>query len=295
MEEQNNKSDAAYKTAIRRIISQNSAKHLAASAIFAAKRKIFTSRRLGRVAIAGITESAFYDTYLENTGLLDDLAINAYDETHPSILFFAIKRAFDAVIGLIGCIGLVLILPFIKIAYLLTGDTAPLILKQERLGQNGKKFTFYKIRTMVTGKNGSLEAANLLEDLFREHPELREEYAKTKKLKNDPRITKVGKFLRKTSLDEFAQFINVLKGDIAVIGNRPYLPAEEEDMGFFKDDVLSTKGGLVSYWAVNGRNDLDFHERLRLEQYYSKNQSLSLDLKIFFGAFKTVLGSKGAQ
>ena len=295
MEEQNNKSDAAYKTAIRRIIGQNDAKHLAASAIFAAKRKIFTSRRLGRVAIAGITESAFYDTYLENTGLLDDLAINAYDETHPSILFFAIKRAFDAVIGLIGCIGLVLILPFIKIAYLLTGDTAPLILKQERLGQNGKKFTFYKIRTMVTGKNGSLEAANLLEDLFREHPELREEYAKTKKLKNDPRITKVGKFLRKTSLDEFAQFINVLKGDIAVIGNRPYLPAEEEDMGFFKDDVLSTKGGLVSYWAVNGRNNLDFHERLRLEQYYSKNQSLSLDLKIFFGAFKTVLGSKGAQ
>ena len=295
MEEQNNKSDAAYKTAIRRIISQNSAKHLAASAIFAAKRKIFTSRRLGRVAIAGITESAFYDTYLENTGLLDNLAINTYDETHPSILFFALKRAFDAVIGLIGCIGLVLILPFIKIAYLLTGDTAPLILKQERLGQNGKKFTFYKIRTMVTGKNGSLEAANLLEDLFREHPELREEYAKTKKLKNDPRITKVGKFLRKTSLDEFAQFINVLKGDIAVIGNRPYLPAEEEDMGFFKDDVLSTKGGLVSYWAVNGRNDLDFHERLRLEQYYSKNQSLGLDLKIFFGAFKTVLGSKGAQ
>ena len=295
MEEQNNKSDAAYKTAIRRIISQNSAKHIAASAIFAAKRKIFTSRRLGRVAIAGITESAFYDTYLENTGLLDDLAINTYDETHPSILFFAVKRAFDAVIGLIGCIGLVLILPFIKIAYLLTGDTAPLILKQERLGQNGKKFTFYKIRTMVTGKNGSLEAANLLEDLFREHPELREEYAKTKKLKNDPRITKVGKFLRKTSLDEFAQFINILKGDIAVIGNRPYLPAEEEDMGFFKDDVLSTKGGLVSYWAVNGRNDLDFHERLRLEQYYSKNQSLGLDLKIFFGAFKTVLGSKGAQ
>ena len=295
MEEQNNKSDAAYKTAIRRIISQNSAKHLAASAIFAAKRKIFTSRRLGRVAIAGITESAFYDTYLENTGLLDNLAINTYDETHPSILFFALKRAFDAVIGLIGCIGLVLILPFIKIAYLLTGDTAPLILKQERLGQNGKKFTFYKIRTMITGKNGSLEAANLLEDLFREHPELREEYAKTKKLKNDPRITKVGKFLRKTSLDEFAQFINVLKGDIAVIGNRPYLPAEEEDMGFFKDDVLSTKGGLVSYWAVNGRNDLDFHERLRLEQYYSKNQSLGLDLKIFFGAFKTVLGSKGAQ
>ena len=293
--EQNNNTDAAYKTAIRKIISQSNAKHFAANAVFAAKRKIFSTRRLGHAAIAGITEQAYYDAYIEDAHLLDGLAIDTYNETHPNALYFAIKRAFDAAVGFIGCIGLAMLLPFIKIAYVLTGDTAPLILKQERLGQNGKKFTFYKIRTMITGKNGSLEAQNLLEDLFREHPEMEEEYKKTKKLKNDPRITKVGKILRKTSLDEFAQFINVLKGDISVVGNRPYLPGEEEDMGFFRNDVLSTKGGLISYWAINGRNELDFNERLRLEQYYSKNQSLGLDLKIFAAAFGAVLGSKGAK
>ena len=284
-----------YKTVVRKIVDRNKAKHFATNTVFAAKRKLFNKRRLGRALVTGVSEDAYYDAYIEQTGVLGDLAIDSFEERKPTALYFAIKRTFDAFVGLLGCIGLGIALPFITIAYLVTGDTAPLLLKQERLGQNGKKFTFYKIRTMITGKNGSLEAANLLEDLFREHPEMREEYAKTKKLKNDPRVTKVGKILRRTSIDEFAQFINIFKGDISVVGNRPYLPAEEQDMGFFRDDVLSTKGGLISYWAVNGRNELDFHERLRLEQYYSKNQSLLLDLKIIYRAFGAVFGGKGAK
>ncbi|GEM_PF-3558057 len=293
--EANQSSAADYKTVVRKIVDRNKAKHFAVNTVFAAKRKLFNKHRLGRALVTGVSEDAYYDAYIEQTGVLGDLAIDSFEERKPTALYFATKRAFDAFVGLFGCIGLGLALPFIKIAYLVTGDTAPLLLKQERLGQNGKKFTFYKIRTMITGKNGSLEAANLLEDLFREHPEMREEYTKTKKLKNDPRITKVGKILRRTSIDEFAQFINIFKGDISVVGNRPYLPAEEQDMGFFRDDVLSTKGGLISYWAVNGRNELDFHERLRLEQYYSKNQSLLLDLKIIYRAFGAVFGGKGAK
>ena len=210
-------------------------------------------------------------------------------------VFKITKRSFDVFCGLMGCLILLPLLIVVKIAYILTGDKAPIILKQQRLTQNGETFTLYKIRSMITGKNGSLEAANLLEELFEKNPELREEYKKTKKLKNDPRITKVGKILRKTSLDEFPQFINVLRGDISVIGNRPYLPGERDDMGYFAKDVLSTKPGIISYWAINGRNDVYFFERLHLEQYYSKNQSLSLDAKIAFRAFGTVFKAEGAK
>ena len=114
-------------------------------------------------------------------------------------------------------------------------------------------------------------------------------------MKHDPRITKMGKFLRKTSLDELPQFINVLKGDMSVIGNRPYLPREKKDMGKYFDDIVSTKCGIVSYWAVMGRSDVSFKTRLKLEQYYSKHQSLKLDIKIFFRTFKVVLLKKGAK
>ena len=281
------------------IIKNNTKPEITPSELFAANRKTFNRHSLSHAAIAAMPAGAYADAQIEYEGTLEGLNLDVYAERKRSritqALYLATKRSFDVLVGAVGCICFAFLLPVVKIAYLLTGDKAPLILKQKRLGQYGDEFTFYKIRTMITGKNGSLEAQNLLEDLFREHPEMEEEYKKTKKLKNDPRITKVGKFLRKTSLDEFAQFINILKGDISVVGNRPYLPSEKADMGFYREDVLSTKCGLISYWAINGRNELDFHERLRLEQYYSKNQSLGLDLKIFLSAFKIVLCKKGAK
>lgn len=200
------------------------------------------------------------------------------------------KRAFDIIFALVGCIGVVLLIPFVKISYLLTGDKAPIFLKNHmRIGRGGKPFRFYKFRTMVPDAERILH-----EELFKD-PAILAEYQQNKKLKNDPRITKMGKFLRRTSLDEFPQFINVLKGDMSIIGNRPYMVSEKEDMGEYFDDIVSTKCGIVSWWAVSGRSGLNFQERLVLEQWYSQNMSIKTDLKIFVMAFKAVLGQKGAS
>jgi len=200
------------------------------------------------------------------------------------------KRIFDIVFALVGCIGVLILIPFVKISYLLTGDHAPIFLKNHmRIGKDGKPFRFYKFRSMVPDAERILH-----EELFKD-PKILAEYQKNKKLKNDPRITKMGKILRKTSLDEFPQFINVLKGDMSIIGNRPYMVSEKEDMGEYFDDIVSTKCGIVSWWAVSGRSGLNFQERLVLEQWYSQNMSIKTDLKIFFMAFKAVLGMKGAN
>jgi len=202
----------------------------------------------------------------------------------------AAKRTFDIVFALVGCIGVLLLIPFVKISYLLTGDKDPIFLKNHmRIGKGGKPFKFYKFRTMVPDAERILH-----EELFKD-PAILAEYQQNKKLKNDPRITKMGKFLRKTSLDEFPQFINVLKGDMSIIGNRPYMVSEKEDMGEYFDDIVSTKCGIVSWWAVSGRSGLNFQERLVLEQWYSQNMSIKTDLKIFLMAFRCVLGQKGAN
>ena len=105
----------------------------------------------------------------------------------------------------------------------------------------------------------------------------------------------MGKLLRKTSLDELPQLFNVLKGDMSLIGNRPYLPREKDDMKYYYKSIVKTKPGLTGYWQVNGRSDTTFKERLKLEKYYSNNCSLWLDIKIFFKTFKVVLLHKGSK
>ena len=134
-----------------------------------------------------------------------------------------------------------------------------------------------------------------LEKILKSDKKLAKEYEMNKKLKNDPRITKVGRFLRKTSLDEFPQFINVIKGDMSVIGNRPYLPREKEDMGSYYGEIIKTKPGITGYWQVSGRSDTSFEKRLKLEKEYSNKACFKLDLKIFFKTFKVVLFHKGAK
>ena len=120
------------------------------------------------------------------------------------------------------------------------------------------------------------------------------QYIENKKLKNDPRITKAGKILRRTSLDELPQLINVLKGDMSMIGNRPYIPREKRDMGKHFSEIVKTRPGITGYWQVSGRENASFKKRLELEKYYSNNQSFLLDIKIFFKTFKAVLGGHGA-
>ena len=200
-----------------------------------------------------------------------------------------LKRAFDIVVGLVGTIFLLPIMLFVKIANLLHGDHAPLMLKQNRIGRDGNIFTLYKIRSMVPN------AEKVLEKLMKENPEIRREYKKNKKLQNDPRITPVGKFIRKTSLDEFGQFLNILKGEMTVVGPRPYLIGEKEDMGEYYDDIIACKPGLTGLWQVEGRNDIGFENRCRLDRFYKKRKGLWFDLKIFIKTFTSVLKSRGAK
>ena len=203
--------------------------------------------------------------------------------------YFCIKRIFDIICSLIGILLLIPVTLVTKICYLITGDRKSIFYKQKRIGKDGKEFDFYKLRSMIPN------ADEVLAKMLEEDTEQTKEYKLNKKLENDPRVTKVGKVLRKTSLDELPQFINVLKGDMSVIGNRPYLPREKEDMGEYFDDITKTKPGLTGLWQVSGRSDVTFEGRLRLEREYSKKQSLKMDVKIFFKTFKAVLFSKGAK
>lgn len=204
-------------------------------------------------------------------------------------MYFSIKRLFDIVCSLLGILVLIPVAIITKLCYIATGDKEPIFYKQKRIGKKGKEFDFYKLRSMTSN------ADKVLEELLVQDEKMAKEYKINKKLENDPRVTKVGRILRKTSLDELPQFINVLKGDMSVIGNRPYLPRERKDMGEYFEGIEKTKCGIVSLWAVEGRSNLSFNERLKIEQYYSYNQSLFMDLKIFLKVFKVVLFKDGAK
>lgn len=205
------------------------------------------------------------------------------------ILYLIVKRLFDILVGLIGIIVLIPISIIIKIIYICTGDFHSIFLIQKRIGKGGKEFNFFKYRTMI------LHADEALFALLKENKELAKEYKKNKKLKNDPRITKAGKILRRMSLDELPQLINVFVGNMSLIGNRPYLPREKEDMGTSFYEIVKTKPGITGYWQVSGKENSTFEKRLELEKYYSNHMSLGVDIKIFFGTFKAVFCGHGAD
>ena len=199
------------------------------------------------------------------------------------------KRLFDIIFSFIGLIFLIPITIILKIAYMCTGDFHRIFFVQERIGKNGKIFKFYKFRSMVPNADEILFRTMELDKI------IAEEYQKNKKLKHDPRITKMGKFIRSTSIDELPQLINIFLGHMSFVGNRPYLPREKGDMGKYYEDIIKTKPGLTGYWQVNGRSETTFEERLDLESYYSNNASLILDIKIFLKTFKVVLFKIGAR
>ena len=160
----------------------------------------------------------------------------------------------------------------------------------ERVGFRGRKFKVLKFRSMYP------DADRRLKDILESDPKAKEEWERTFKLKNDPRVTPIGKFLRKTSLDELPQFLNVLKGDMSVVGPRPVV--EEELKKYYRDKAklyMSVKPGITGYWQVEGRSDIeDYEERVKMDEWYIKNQSFWLDLKIIFKTIKVMLTGKGA-
>ena len=199
-----------------------------------------------------------------------------------------IKRFIDILGGLVGIFILIPLIIGVYIINLICGDRGPIFYSQKRIGKNGKYFKIYKFRTMV------MDADKKLAKLLEEDNEMKMEYKKYKKLKNDPRITKMGGFLRETSLDEFPQFWNVLKGEMSLVGPRPYLPREKEDMGDFYEYVIKCKPGITGLWQTSGRSDVSFEERLHMDLEYYKNNSLETDFKLLSKTVANVVKRKGA-
>lgn len=199
-------------------------------------------------------------------------------------MYHIIKRAFDIIFSLV----LIVVLSplFIIISLLImVGSRGNPFFAHYRIGKNGKVMYIYKFRTMVPN------AENMIKDFT---PEQKKEWEENFKLKNDPRITKIGKFLRATSLDELPQLFNILKGEMSFVGPRPIIESELEWYGKDKDKFLSVTPGLTGWWASHGRSRIKYPERCELELYYVDHASVCLDLKILIMTVFSVFRRSGA-
>ncbi len=203
-------------------------------------------------------------------------------------VYFILKRLTDIVFALLGCILLVPIALIVKITYILNGDFNSIFFKQKRIGKNGKEFNLYKFRTMVPN------AEEVLKKLLKQE-KYKKEWDLNQKFSKDPRITKIGNILRKTSLDEVPQFINVLKGDMSLIGPRPLINGELDAHNGNHELYESIRPGITGWWAANGRSATTYEKRLELEYYYCKNCSIMLDIRCIFRTVKAVIFKTGAK
>ena len=203
-------------------------------------------------------------------------------------LTFLTKRVIDIIGAIVGMLILIPLTAVVWIGNRSCGDRGPVFYSQDRIGKDGKNFKMYKFRSMVVG------ADEILKELLENDEEAREEYREYKKLKHDPRVTKMGEFLRKTSLDEFPQFINVLKGEMSIVGPRAYLPREKKDMKDAYDSIIRCKPGITGLWQVSGRSEVSFKNRLDMDIEYYEKYNLGLDIEILFKTVATVLNKEGA-
>ena len=199
------------------------------------------------------------------------------------------KRFVDIIAGIVGVILLIPITLVVEIIRIIKKENdGSLFYTQLRIGKNGKQFKMYKFRSMC------MNADERLKEYLQENEEARKEYKKYKKLKCDPRITKVGKVLRATSLDEFPQLINVLKGDMSLVGPRPYLPREQNEMGEYYAHITKVKPGITGPWQIRGRSKITFEDRLKMDLEYANKSSLKRDVKILGKTFTKVIDKDGA-
>lgn len=199
--------------------------------------------------------------------------------------YIKIKRVIDCILSIMALIILSPIYLIIALAVKIDSP-GPIFFKHTRIGKNGKTIKIYKYRTMVTNA----------EELIKQFtPEQMKEYKENFKLENDPRITKVGKFLRKTSLDELPQLLNIVKGELALIGPRPVVKDELEKYGENAEKFLSVTPGLTENWAVSGRSNTTYEERMEMELWYVDNISFKTDIQIFFKTIVAVIKKEGAK
>ena len=198
-----------------------------------------------------------------------------------------IKRIFDVVMTVIG--GILISPILIGIALWVYRDSpGPVIYKHRRIGKDGKEFDCYKFRSMCA------DSAERLQKLLETDPEARKEWETSFKLKNDPRITKSGAFLRKTSLDELPQLLNVLKGEMSLVGPRPIIQKEVPLYGDYIKEYYMVRPGITGMWQVSGRSDIDYPERVQMDSWYVHNWSVWLDILMLWRTIKVVAGRKGA-
>jgi undecaprenyl-phosphate galactose phosphotransferase len=199
-----------------------------------------------------------------------------------------IKRSLEYVLALVLFILLAPVFLAVSLAIKLDSP-GPVIYRQKRLARNNRVFSMLKFRSMVINNRP------LLHDLLKQNREAKRDWSRFKKIRrHDPRVTRVGRFLRKYSLDELPQLINVLRGEMSLIGPRPYLPQEKKKIGRSLPIISQVKPGLTGLWQVNGRNRLAFSDRLAWDEYYIRNWSLWLDLSILLRTIKAMAKSEGA-
>lgn len=209
-------------------------------------------------------------------------------EARRTFFYRGTKRVFDIVCALIGVICMIPIAIIIKIAYVCSGDFKSIFYTHTRVGKFGRHFQLYKFRTMVWNSQEVLE--ELLKD-----PKYKKEWKENQKFEHDPRVTKIGKILRKTSLDELPQMFNILKNDMSLIGPRPLIPGELDEHNGNHKIYEKIKPGVTSWWACHGRNATTYEDRLALEYYYVQNRSFLLDLKCILLTIKAVISKTGAK
>ena len=193
-----------------------------------------------------------------------------------------IKNLFDKLFSLFVLIAFVPL--FLIIALLIKlSSRGPIFFLQERVGKNNVPFKCIKFRTMYP------EAKDILQNLLNKDEKIKKEFEETHKIKNDPRITKIGKLLRKTSLDELPQFFNVLRNEMSIVGPRPIVKAEKKKYGKNLNKVLSIKPGITGLWQVSGRNNLTYKKRVMLDINYVKNYNLLMDIRILIRTFGVIL------
>ncbi|MDE6738453.1 MAG: sugar transferase [Lachnospiraceae bacterium] len=208
-----------------------------------------------------------------------------YSINHFDYRRMAVKRLIDIVGGLVGCVLTAVITPFVAIA-IRVDSPGPIFFAQTRIGKNGRRFKIYKFRSMYTDaeeRKKELEAQNEMQGLMF-------------KMDNDPRITKVGKFIRKTSIDELPQFLNIVKGDMSLVGTRPPTEGEFEQYNSHYRRRISMTPGLTGLWQISGRSEIvNFDEVVKLDLEYIDNWTLGLDIKILFRTVWVVLTGKGSK
>ncbi len=230
-----------------------------------------------------LTHSHIYDLSNTRTNLI------VFQNRLKSRYRIIFKNVSDFSLSLLIFPLLIPIMFFIAYRIKIDNPNEKILFKQKRLGKNGKPFSCYKFQTMHENSDG------LLQEYLQTHPEELAYYETYHKYKNDPRVTNVGHFLRRTSLDELPQIFNVFRGDMSFIGPRPYMLDEEQKIGEEIETILSVKPGITGLWQVSGRSDVDFRSRVELDVWYIRNWNLWMDLVILIKTIKTVLVREGAS